>query len=93
MYSHETAWLTSHLFYLLFYYCLVSKPEEVMKIEPTTAPNVNTVNAIQDLPGFLQTIAKLLVVNMGLQRFPTTEEINIDNSQGIGLQKGYHKKQ
>ena len=53
MYSHETAWLTSHLFCLLFYYCLVSKPEEVVKIEPTTAPNVNTVNAIQDLPGFL----------------------------------------
>ena len=61
-----------------------------MKIEPTTAPNVNTVNAIQDLPGFLQTIVKLLVVNMGLQRFPTTKEINIDNSQGINLQTGYH---
>ena len=27
-----------------------------MKIEPTTAPNVNAVNAIQDLPGFLQPI-------------------------------------
>ena len=35
-------------------------------------------------------IAKLLVVNMGLQRFPTTKEINIDNSQGINLQTGYH---
>ena len=72
------------------YYYLVSKPEEVMKIEPTTAPNVNTVNAIQDLPGFLWTIAKLLVVNMALQRFPTTKEINIDNSQGINLWTGYH---
>ena len=28
-----------------------------MKIEPTTAPNVIAVNAIQDLPGFLRTIA------------------------------------
>ena len=27
---------------------------------------------------------------MGLQRFPTTKEINIDNSQGINLQTGYH---
>ena len=54
-------WLTSHLFYLLFYYCLVSKPEEVMKIEPTTAPNVNIVNAIQDLSGFLQPIHSQVV--------------------------------
>ena len=61
-----------------------------MKIEPTTAPNVIAVNAIQDLPGFLQTIVKLLVVNMGLQRFPTSKEINIDNSQGINLRTGYH---
>ena len=30
-----------------------------MKTEPTTVPNVNAVNAIQDLPGFLWTIAKL----------------------------------
>ena len=59
-----------------------------MKIEPTTAPNVIAVNAIQDLPGFLQTIVKLLVVNMGLQRFPTSKEINIDNSQGINLRTG-----
>ena len=72
------------LFYLLLYHCLVSKPEEVMKIEPTThAPNFNAVNAMQDIPGFLRTIAKLLVVNMGLQRLPTTKEINVDNSQGI----------
>ena len=56
-----------------------------MKIEPTTAPKVIAVNAIQDLPGFLRTIVKLLVVTMGLQRFPTTKEINIDNSQGINL--------
>lgn len=61
-----------------------------MKIEPTTAPNVIAVNAIQDLPGFLQTIVKLLVVNMGLQRFLTSKEINIDNSQGINLRTGYH---
>ena len=61
-----------------------------MKIEPTTAPNVIAVNAIQDLPGFLQTIVKLLVVNMGLHRFPTSKEINIDNSQGINLRTGYH---
>ena len=177
--------LTARLTSRLFYHCLVSKPEEVMKTEPTTVPNVNAVNAIQDLPGFLWTIAKLkmkwssqwtqfmqlrkeapkkfrtsmgfepvtsrlqcdalptklwshwrwspdfffqassrncitcvhcddhffisisflpfiyekfhisliaklLVVNMGLQRFPTTKEINIDNSQGINLQTGYH---
>lgn len=56
-----------------------------MKIEPTTAPNVIAVNAIQDLPRFLRTIVKLLAVTMGLQRFPTTKEINIDNSQGINL--------
>ena len=85
-----TARLTSRLFYPLFYHCLVSKPDKVMKIEPTTAPNVIAVNAIQNLPGFLQTIVKLLVVNMGLQRFPTSKEINIDNSQGINLRTGYH---
>ena len=32
-----------------------------MKIEPTTAPNVNIVNATQDLPGFLQPIHRQVV--------------------------------